>query len=87
MDSDSFFIHNRNSKSGTSVRQMLLSELQRAKERMIFTPQPFCELDCPWLIFCKKFQLSGCILSDLIESNLLRNITFNSTKKYDQFLS
>jgi hypothetical protein len=86
MNSDSFSIQIRNSKSGISIRQTLLSEIQRAKERMISTPQPFCELDCPWLIFCKKFQLSGCILSDLIESNLLRNITFNSTVKEENII-
>ncbi len=85
MDSDSLLIQSRDSKSGISIRQILLSELHKVKERMISTPQPYCELDCPWLIFCRKFHLPGCILSDLIESNLLRNVTFNPTTKETQF--
>jgi len=78
MNSDSFSFQRGNLNTGISTRQLLLSELKKAKQRMISTPHPFCELDCPWLIFCLKFQLSGCILSDLIDSNLLWAITFDS---------
>jgi len=78
MNSDSFSFQRGNLNTGISTRQLLLSELKKAKQRMISTPHPFCELDCPWLIFCRKFQLSGCILSDLIDSNLLWALTFDS---------
>jgi len=79
MDSDSFSIQRGKLNTGISTRQLLLSELKKTKERMILsTPHPYCELDCPWLFLCGKFQLSGCILSDLIDSNLLWEITSDS---------
>lgn len=77
MDSDSIFLPTKKHKSGISTRMQLLFELQKAKERIISTPQPYCELDCPWLVFCRKFQLSGCILSDLIDSSIFSNIRLN----------
>ena len=77
MDSDSIFPQTKKHKSGISTRMQLLFELQKAKERIISTPQPYCELDCPWLVFCRKFQLSGCILSDLIDSSIFSNIRLN----------
>lgn len=77
MDSDSIFPPIKKHKSGISIRMQLLFELQKARERIISTPQPYCELDCPWLVFCRKFNLSGCILSDLIDSSFFSNITSN----------
>ncbi len=73
MDSDSIFPPTKKHKSGISTRTQLLLELQKAKERTLSTPQPYCELDCPWLVYCRKFQLSGCILSDLIDSSIFFN--------------
>ena len=56
---------------GSSSREILLQELLKVSERLNQLPQPFCESDCPWLSFCQKYKLDWCILSDLIELNLL----------------
>jgi hypothetical protein len=81
LDSDSIFPPVKKHKSGISIRTRLLFELQKVKERIITTPQPYCELDCPWLVFCRKFHLSGCILSDLIDSRIISNVILNSVEE------
>jgi hypothetical protein len=59
---------------GANLRISLLSEVQKAKERLNSTPHPYCELDCPWLRACqlmaRKISPLGCFLSDLTDSNL-----------------
>ncbi|MHA1975166.1 MAG: hypothetical protein ACTSW1_19425 [Candidatus Hodarchaeales archaeon] len=52
------------------LRELLLEELHKAKLRLNETPQPYCELDCPWLSFCLKIGAKDCILSELISSDL-----------------
>jgi len=52
------------------LRELLLEELHKAELRLKETPQPYCELDCPWLNFCRKMIIKDCILSQLINSDL-----------------
>jgi hypothetical protein len=70
MGSDSFQHFSRAKSKGISTRSLLVEELQKAKERLITTPHPYCESDCPWISLCRKISPPGCILSDLINPNL-----------------
>ena len=70
MGSDSFLLFSKVTSRGVSTRDLLLEELQKAKENLFTTPHPYCELDCPWLAICKRSTPPGCILSDLIDPNL-----------------
>jgi len=56
---------------GSSIREILISKLRKSSEYFKSLPHPYCESDCPWISFCRKFQFESCILSDLIEFELL----------------
>ena len=70
MGSDSFNHSLRTTPKRVSIRSLLGKELQKAKRRLTATPHPYCEINCPWLSFCKKNSPPGCILSDLVNPNL-----------------
>ncbi len=55
----------------SSIRKLLLKELKKTSDRLNRVPQPYCELDCPWMTFCSKYGFDWCILITLIETNLL----------------
>jgi hypothetical protein len=74
MNSDLIHFIPRSQLKEVNLRTFFLCELQKANERLKTTPHPYCELDCPWLRFCQlmviKVSRLGCILSDLIDSDL-----------------
>ncbi len=70
MGSDKFLYSMNFVSAEPSLRSYLLSELQKAKERLTSTPHPYCELDCTWLVYCRRVSPPGCILCELIDSSL-----------------
>lgn len=70
MGSDYFFLYSESSSRGISTKRLLLKELQKVKEKLSFTPHPYCEPDCLWLSICRRSLPPGCILNDLIDPNL-----------------
>ncbi len=70
MGSDKFLYSTNSASSEPSLRSFLLNELQKAKERLTSTPHPYCELDCTWLVYCRRVSPPGCILCELIDSSL-----------------
>ncbi|UCG90759.1 MAG: hypothetical protein JSU57_03230 [Candidatus Heimdallarchaeota archaeon] len=67
MGSDSFSLYSKNTSTESSTRSILLEELQKVKEKLIATPHPYCEIDCPWLSLCRSITSPGCILNDSID--------------------
>jgi hypothetical protein len=55
--------------SGYSTRNLLLKELHLASKRLLRTPFPFCESDCPWISICRKIKATECISAFLLEIN------------------
>jgi hypothetical protein len=81
MVSDSFFLYSRTASSGASTRDQLLRKLHLAKKRLNSTPQPYCEIDCPWLCLCRISIPPGCILNDLIDTSLWQEKNIDSSGK------
>ena len=69
MGSDSKVEYRGIHQNNGSSRAIVLEELHRLKEKLVATPFPFCELDCPWLAICLDISTSECILSILLKVN------------------
>jgi len=67
MESDSTIHLVKDNIKPSVLKQLFLEELVKLKERLKNTPHPFCELDCPWIKYCRHYLHLGCILSDMIE--------------------
>lgn len=78
MGSDSFTFFPKTTPKGSSTKEILLKEIQKAKEKLSSIPQPYCELDCPWLGFCRRISSLSCILSEIIDSSSWQGFTNDS---------
>ena len=69
MGSNSKIEYREIATSERSTRALLLEQLQKASRKLLMTPFPFCEFDCPWLALCRKIEASECISTFLLETN------------------
>ncbi|WP_455142316.1 hypothetical protein [Candidatus Hodarchaeum mangrovi] len=67
MESDSVNYFFSDNVKPSIIKQLFLEELLILKKRLENPPHPFCELDCPWIMYCRQNLRLGCILSDMIE--------------------
>ena len=68
-DSTNYFLSDNIKPS--VLKQLFLEEMTKVKMRLKNPPYPFCELDCPWINFCRQNLHLGCILSVMIELGVL----------------
>ena len=76
-----FFPLFKNYSQRSLYKKPIIKRIGNSKKKLNSTPQPYCELDCPWLCLCRIIIPPGCILTDLTDTSLWQEKIINSSGK------